>query len=59
MSCSRTWPGEVVRFTMLRTHYRQPINWTLAGLREARKNLDHWYALTADVTSGYLCADTA
>ena len=51
------WPGEVVRFTMLQTHYRQPINWTVAGLREAQKNLDHWYALTADVQPGYLCAD--
>ncbi len=45
------------RFTMLQTHYRQPINWTVAGLREAQKNLDHWYALTADVQPGYLCAD--
>jgi cysteinyl-tRNA synthetase len=53
----KDWPGEVVRFTMLQTHYRQPINWTVAGLREAQKNLDHWYALTADVTPGYLCAD--
>jgi len=51
------WPGEAVRFTMLQTHYRQPINWTVAGLREAQKNLDHWYALTADVQPGYLCAD--
>ena len=53
----KDWPGEVVRFTMLQTHYRQPINWTVAGLREAQKNLDHWYALTAEVTPGYLCAD--
>jgi cysteinyl-tRNA synthetase len=42
---------------MLQTQYRQPINWTVAGLREARKNLDHWYELTADVRPGYLCAD--
>jgi cysteinyl-tRNA synthetase len=53
----KDWPGEVIRFTMLQTHYRQPINWTMAGLREAQKNLDHWYALTADVIPGYLCAD--
>src|SRR6476469_7841173 len=51
------WPGEVVRFTMLQTQYRQPINWTIAGLREAQKNLDHWYDLTADMEPGYLCAD--
>ena len=23
------WPGEVLRFTMLQTHYRQPIDWTV------------------------------
>jgi cysteinyl-tRNA synthetase len=51
------WPGEVVRFAMLQTHYRQPINWTVAGLREAQKSLDHWYALTSDAQPGYLCAD--
>jgi cysteinyl-tRNA synthetase len=29
------WPGEVLRFNMLRTHYRQPIDWTLKGLEES------------------------
>jgi cysteinyl-tRNA synthetase len=53
----KDWPGEVVRFTMLQTHYRQPINWTLGGLREAQKSLDHWYKLTSDSAPGYLCAD--
>jgi cysteinyl-tRNA synthetase len=51
------WPGEVVRLTMLQTHYRQPINWTEAGLREARRTLDHWYELTAGVSPRMLCAD--
>ena len=53
----RDWPGEVVRATMLQTQYRQPINWTVAGLRESQKNLDHWYELTADVQPGFLCGD--
>jgi len=53
----KDWPGEVLRLAMLQTHYRQPMNWTIAGLREAQKNLDHWYALTADAAPGYLCAD--
>jgi cysteinyl-tRNA synthetase len=53
----KDWPGEVVRFTMLQTHYRQPMNWTLAGMREARKTLDHWYALTAETEGRMLCAD--
>jgi cysteinyl-tRNA synthetase len=54
----KDWPGEVLRLNMLRTHYRQPIDWTIGGLREAQKTLDHWYALTADAQPGYLCADT-
>ena len=51
------WPGEAIRLAMLQTHYRQPINWTSAGLGEAKRTLDHWYALTADVSPGMLCAD--
>ncbi len=43
----KDWPGEVVRFNMLRTHYRQPIDWTLKGLEESDKVLDEWYALSA------------
>jgi len=43
------WPGEVLRLNMLRTHYRQPIDWTIKGLEESAKTLDEWYALAADV----------
>jgi cysteinyl-tRNA synthetase len=39
------WPGEVLRFNMLRTHYRQPIDWTVKGLEESEKTLDRWYDL--------------
>jgi cysteinyl-tRNA synthetase len=52
------WPGEAIRLAMLHTHYRQPINWTDEGLREAKRTLDHWYVLTDDVAPGFLCADT-
>ncbi len=38
------WPGEVVRLNMLRTHYRQPIDWTLKGLEESWKVLSGWTA---------------
>ena len=31
----RTWPGEVLRLAMLRTHYRQPIDWTVRALEES------------------------
>ncbi len=42
------WPGEVLRFNMLRTHYRQPIDWTMKGLEESSKVLDRWYAAIGD-----------
>ncbi len=41
----RRWPGEVLRLAMLRTHYRQPIDWTLRALEEAEKTLDRWYEM--------------
>ncbi len=41
----KDWPGEVLRFNMLRTHYRQPIDWTERGLEESAKTLDRWYGL--------------
>jgi cysteinyl-tRNA synthetase len=37
------WPGEALRFAMLRTHYRQPLDWTLDSLDEAHKILWDWY----------------
>jgi cysteinyl-tRNA synthetase len=42
----RKWPGEVIRLAMLKTHYRQPIDWTVARLREAASELEKlqkWY----------------
>ncbi len=39
-----TWPGEVLRLNMLRTHYRQPMDWTASGLRESWSMLERWYA---------------
>ena len=43
------WPGEVLRLNMLRSHYRQPIDWTIAGILESQKVLDHWYDIVADM----------
>jgi cysteinyl-tRNA synthetase len=54
----REWPGEAVRLAMLTAHYRQPFNWTEAGVREAKRTLDHWYELTEGAEAGCpLCAD--
>jgi len=43
------WPGEVLRFNMLKTHYRSPIDWTLKAVEESAKTLDDWYWIAADV----------
>jgi cysteinyl-tRNA synthetase len=37
------WSGEILRFNMLRTHYHQPIDWTLAGVEESQRILRSWY----------------
>lgn len=39
------YPGEVLRFNMLRTHYRQPIDWTKVSLQESEKILSGWFLL--------------
>ena len=46
----RQWPGEVLRMNMLRTHYRQPIDWTAKGVQESEKILSDWYQVIGDVT---------
>jgi cysteinyl-tRNA synthetase len=47
------WPGEALRLNMLRTHYRQPIDWTYSGLDEAHSTLWNWYSEAAgDVAAG-------
>ena len=43
----KDWPGEVLRFNMLRTHYRQPIDWTVKGLEESKHSLRHWANILA------------
>jgi cysteinyl-tRNA synthetase len=46
----RKWPGEVLRFAMLKTHYRQPIDWTVKALEEAEKTLERFSSL-ADIVA--------
>ena len=38
------WDGQVLRLAMLRTHYRQPIDWTQQSLVDAEQALDSWIA---------------
>ena len=45
------WQGEVARLAMLKTHYRQPIDWTVASLRDSKRELDRWYPVAAQYAS--------
>ncbi len=47
----RAWPGEVLRLAMLRTHYRQPIDWTVRELERADQKLSEWYRLIRGAAS--------
>ncbi|SDI06863.1 cysteine--tRNA ligase [Lutimaribacter saemankumensis] len=40
-------PGEVIRFVMLSTHYRKPMDWTEKKREEAERTLRKWYAQAA------------
>ena len=42
-------PGEVVRFALLSTHYRQPFDWTEELLQQSKRTLDRYYGLLRDV----------
>jgi cysteinyl-tRNA synthetase len=42
------FPGEAIRLVLLQTHYRQPLDFTKAGIAEARKTLDRWYRAAAE-----------
>ena len=58
----KTWKGEVLRLAMLRSHYRQPIDWTVKALEEAEKTLSRWYGIlraqgvSAESAARRLCA---
>ena len=37
------FPGEAIRLLLLQTHYRQPLDFTKAGIAEARRTMDRWH----------------
>jgi cysteinyl-tRNA synthetase len=43
------WEQPEIRLLMLSTHYRQPLDWTLQGLKEARQIVLDWKNITANV----------
>ncbi|MEQ9333003.1 cysteine--tRNA ligase [Thalassobaculum sp.] len=50
----KDWPGEVIRLLLLSAHYRAPLDFSAAGLKEAKAQLDRLYQAlrnAADVTA--------
>ena len=41
------FPGEALRLALLKTHYRQPLDFTRDGVREARQELNRFYRALA------------
>ena len=46
----RAWSGSILRLAMLRTHYRQPIDWTVKALEDAAKVYNDWIRAVDGVT---------
>ncbi len=44
------FPGEAIRLALLKTHYRQPLDFRKDGLREAKKELDEFYLALRNLT---------
>lgn len=48
--------GEVIRFVMLSTHYRRPMDWTKDKADQAAKTLGQWLLMTDGVEAGAMPA---
>jgi len=43
-------PPEVLRYLLLRAHYRQPLDWSDETLKQAKATLDGWYGVLRDLS---------
>lgn len=43
----KDWGGAIARYNMLKTHYRQPVDWTRSSLEECHRELREWQGLIA------------
>lgn len=48
----KDWPGEVIRLTLLQTHYRQPLDINSDSLQQAKAQLDRWYRIADPAALG-------
>jgi len=45
----REHPPEVLRYLLMKAHYRQPLDWSDTALKQARTTLDGWYGVLRDL----------
>ncbi|MEO7325759.1 MAG: cysteine--tRNA ligase [Dokdonella sp.] len=51
------YPAEVLRFLLLKAHYRQPLDWSDTTLQQARSTLDGWYTVLRDLADIHVTAN--
>ena len=51
-------PGEAIRYALLTAHYRQPLDWSREGLRQARRSLDRLYGVLNTLPEPTVAEDT-
>ncbi|WP_265975572.1 cysteine--tRNA ligase [Brucella intermedia] len=49
-------PGEAIRYALLSAHYRQPLDWSMQGLQQAKRSLNRLYGLLGDPDASRLVA---
>ncbi|MGN6313257.1 MAG: cysteine--tRNA ligase [Rhodanobacteraceae bacterium] len=50
-------PPEVLRYLLLRAHYRQPLDWSNETLKQAKATLDGWYGVLRDLSDIEVMSD--
>jgi cysteinyl-tRNA synthetase len=49
----RDWPGDALRFNMLKAHYRQPFDWTLKQLQDSARTMERWAEAAVDASEAF------
>ncbi len=45
----KSYPGEVLRMTLLSAHYRQPLDWSTATIEQSKSFIDRLYNILKDI----------
>jgi cysteinyl-tRNA synthetase len=45
------YPAELLRYMLMKAHYRQPLDWSQAALEQAQRTLDGWYTTLRDLAA--------